>query len=191
MGTGLHRQPKGKKLKAKTSEGKLKPPGNPTKPPPPKRSRVLGPTSIGTAWDSKNYSCSYDAVVTPIYDNWQEHGPRSSENFEQMGKYMIRLARDFQSVQVKTSKLEDARDQVQKILHNDYPDEFLNGAELTDIDDLCSRMFGKNTWRTETIKCLDCPYSEMDYDAFESKITSSAQLRMVRWPSRTRDRRAS
>ncbi|KAJ7433370.1 hypothetical protein B0H11DRAFT_1685288, partial [Mycena galericulata] len=44
------------------------------------------PGPLGLKWDSADYSCSYDAVMTPLYHIWKAHGPRWSEKFNTVNR---------------------------------------------------------------------------------------------------------
>lgn len=103
-----------------------------------------------------NYSCAYDAVFTPMYNVWQDHGPKWTEWFEGMNEYAAELARGFQEYKLKTGTLENACDAVRKMLHVASPVLFPVGPTLTGLDDLTQYIFGTKTWGTEYAKCTRC-----------------------------------
>ncbi|KAJ7652241.1 hypothetical protein B0H17DRAFT_886106, partial [Mycena rosella] len=49
-----------------------------------KRARVDFVTLPGLAWDQVNHSCAYDAVLTPLYNLWQDHGPRWTDKLNEL-----------------------------------------------------------------------------------------------------------
>ncbi|KAJ7936711.1 hypothetical protein B0H13DRAFT_1589380 [Mycena leptocephala] len=132
-----------------------------------KAKTIVKPGPLGLKWDSTDYSCSYDAVMTPLYHIWKAHSPRWSERFNTVSGYLSNLGADFASVKRKTAQIESARDRVRGMLHDNAPALFPYGESLTGIDDLALKLFGNSRWGTETVKCMKCGHSDMECDAFE------------------------
>ncbi|KAJ7929445.1 hypothetical protein B0H13DRAFT_1859657 [Mycena leptocephala] len=111
------------------------------------------------------------SIFTPMFDVWQEHGPKWTHRFEQMNAYGAELAHDFISVQNKTGQLEPARDSVRKMLRRSRPTLFPVGPVLTGLDDLTQAMFGNQFWGTRRVKCTRCDEIIQESPGFEGSQT--------------------
>jgi hypothetical protein len=121
-----------------------------------KKSNTVVTAPTGMEWDNINYSCAYDALFTPMYAIWDEHGPKWTELFKDVGIHLYTLARGFQRFRSGTGKLESARDSVRTILTESQPLLFPVGQSFTGINDLANSMFGGVEWGTKTLKCMKC-----------------------------------
>ncbi|KAJ7655450.1 hypothetical protein B0H17DRAFT_859873, partial [Mycena rosella] len=129
--------------------------------------------------DQVNYSCAYDAVFTPLYNLWQDHGPRWTDRLNELGDYAAELAIGFESFRGNTGTFERARDIVRSQLHKEHPDLFPTGAVVTALDDLTLKIFGSTDWGTSTKKCTKCDvvYEEQSGFCGSQTLTVNSKLR--------------
>ncbi|KAJ7083509.1 hypothetical protein C8R43DRAFT_909494 [Mycena crocata] len=132
----------------------------------------------GLKWDQSDFSCAYDALFSPLYTIWEEHGPRWSELFGETGYYLHELAKGFKSFRSGTGKLETARDHVRQQLHTEAPILFPVGQVLTSIDDLALRMFGEQDWGNTVTKCTRCGAEGEPTAAFPGAMTITYSRRL-------------
>ncbi|KAJ6629663.1 hypothetical protein B0H10DRAFT_1746003, partial [Mycena sp. CBHHK59/15] len=74
-----------------------------------KKAVVSIPPPIATLWDPSNYSCSYDAIFSILYDVWQGHSAKWDEILKASGPYLGALSSGFVEFQRKSGMLEMAR----------------------------------------------------------------------------------
>ncbi|KAJ6603850.1 hypothetical protein B0H10DRAFT_1687060, partial [Mycena sp. CBHHK59/15] len=136
------------------------------------------PAPIGLKWDSQHYSCSYDAIIGPMYTLWEENGPRWTDLFAEHSVFARELGLGFQAVRDKTRKLEVVRTSVRRLLHASSPETFAYGHFLVDIDDLALTMFGQNCWATTQTKCTKCGNVALSDASFPGAITIVTDRRL-------------
>ena len=89
---------------------------------------MTGP--VGLQWDGENYSCSYDALFSILYDIWKDDPRVWSTTFKHINnRFLGSLANGFKKVANKKSTLEQVRDIIRQKLHimsnETYPMEWL------------------------------------------------------------------
>lgn len=100
-----------------------------------------GPDARGTIWDSRNYSCAYDAVYTIMFNIWNQDKGRYSELFSQGTQVMQMLVHGFQQVHAKNTDLNHVRDTVRQALYAQDPRKFPLGEKYTSIDNVFAALF--------------------------------------------------
>lgn len=151
----------------------------PPREPKAKKSKSNMPAPVGSVWDSVNYSCAYDAMVSPVYNVWQDHGAKWSDRFERIGQFAHILAKGFESAHRGTTRLETARDSMRHALRQSFPRLFPLGNYFASIDDLAEKLYGGENWGSSTIKCTKCDRAQDTVPDFSGMhtITYSQRLR--------------
>ncbi|KAJ7133229.1 hypothetical protein C8R44DRAFT_565621, partial [Mycena epipterygia] len=167
-------KPKPKKVK-EGKKGRKRPAAEPAAQPKPKKAKSNVPPPVGTTWDCINYSCAYDAIVSTLYNIWQDDGAKWCTRFKDVGEHAGILAEAFES----GSNLNAARDIMRTSLRLEFPTIFRSGHYLTNIDDLAEKLFGAEAWGSSEIKCTRCDRGEdrvPDFGATRT-ITRSPRLK--------------
>jgi hypothetical protein len=106
--------------------------------------RKYSPT--GLIWDSKNWSCAYDAIFTILYDLWVQNPTKWSKWFSWFSEPLQLLAFGFKEVIKDHISLEQARNDVRNILYEQDQSMFPKGSNGTSIPDLAKYLInGTNT----------------------------------------------
>ncbi|KAJ7694610.1 hypothetical protein B0H17DRAFT_1131910 [Mycena rosella] len=58
-----------------------------------KRTKVECTRLPGLTWDQVNHSCAYDVVFAPLFNLWQDPGPKWSDQLSELGQYTGKLAK--------------------------------------------------------------------------------------------------
>ncbi|KAJ7614587.1 hypothetical protein B0H17DRAFT_1164778 [Mycena rosella] len=66
-------------------EGKKRKPRKPRSDKGKKKVKRMSISLPGLAWDQVDHSCAYDAVFTPLYNIWHDHGPKWTVRFKVLG----------------------------------------------------------------------------------------------------------
>lgn len=117
---------------------------------------VMLQSPIGPRWDSKNYSCAYDAVFSILCYIWSTNPHKWNKIFRGLNPEMALLANGFQKLLSGNITLEDARDRVRTQLHQLDNQKFKWGTHGTAASDLAYMMFKKNNGAEIWSHCNTC-----------------------------------
>ena len=113
---------------------------------------VISGQPVGLVWDSKNWSCAYDALLSIMYNVWVENRLKISAFLQNMGPLASEIANGFN----KKVALETLRDNLRVKLHVDDPIEFPYGHVGTDLYSLVKTVFGKRGSNDTAMICETC-----------------------------------
>ena len=111
---------------------------------------------VGLIWDSHDYSCAYDALFAILGDIWVYNPTMWSREFGTMSTFANHLGMGFQKVSLKKKDLEDARNNVRKMLHQKDPIAFSYGHSGVDISEILVRMFTGKAIGNIVFNCTNC-----------------------------------
>ena len=111
---------------------------------------------VGLIWDSHDHSCVYDALFVILDDIWVYNPTMWSREFGTMSTFANHLGMGFQNVSLKKKNLEDARNNVCKMLHQKDPIAFPYGHSGVDISEILVRMFTGKAIGTIIFNCTNC-----------------------------------
>ncbi|KAJ7187208.1 hypothetical protein C8R46DRAFT_880643, partial [Mycena filopes] len=89
---------------------------------------------VGLIWDSKDYSCAYDATFTILGNLWTESPDTWTVSFGLMSGVLGEYAALLRSVVDGTIPFEGARDFIRRGMNFRRPDHFPYGHNSTSID---------------------------------------------------------
>ena len=95
---------------------------------------------VGLIWDSKNWSCAYDAIFTILCDIWIQNPKKWSKLFNEISMPLQMLAFNYKEVIKGKKTLEKARNKVRNVLYNENKEMFPKGASGTSISDLAKKL---------------------------------------------------
>ena len=166
----------------------LKRKSNETKPVLSKRiqntSHEIDNSPTGYIWDNQNYSCPYDSLFTILYNLWLENSIKWTEIFTGINHYTETLANGFTQVQEETLSLEEARNIVRDLLHQDHSIMFPKGKNSASVGELATILLKDERFNGRSeIYCENCDYIKSDYadnvgycfDLTLQAITSTSQ----------------
>lgn len=129
-----------------------------------KVSRVDCPAHISTVsrpsgliWDSRDYSCAYDALFTILYNMWIDMPNVWSRRFNDISMHLSTLADKFQLVTAKVITLEEARNAVRRKLNHLNSREYPMGPTYTCIATLTYTMMTNERYQPSGMTSLKCP----------------------------------
>ena len=111
----------------------------------------------GFIWDSENYSCAYDSLLTILLSIWSQDPVKWKGNFKDMNKVINVLATGFHHAKMNQGSLESARNKIRHLLHQRMPGLFPYGQVGTAVGDLARHLFRSDTivasaWQ----QCIEC-----------------------------------
>ncbi|KAJ3570418.1 hypothetical protein NP233_g4408 [Leucocoprinus birnbaumii] len=95
----------------------------------------------GLEWDSVNYSCAFDALLTILFNTWAEQPQRFDVEWQTGSDYLHRLLIDFSS-----SGLEVSHQNLRSSLYADFPGTFLRGRVYSDLYSIVDRLVASSTY---------------------------------------------
>ncbi len=115
---------------------------------------------LGTIWDAQNWSCSYDALFTILWNMWREdhHGVASQDNIMQNPCFHT-LVEQFINIEAGYLTLDQARNTVRNKLNAQNAQNFPWGTIGVDMKDLLNAMFKQApnaSLGQETTHCSEC-----------------------------------
>ena len=133
------------------------------------------PAPLGLKWDSENYSCAYDSVLTIFLSIWKQNPSKWKKNFKDMNRVMNVLAGGFHRVNENQGTLESARNKVRHLLHQRSPRTFPYGQVGTPISELIEYLLrSDNIIASAWMRCVEC-------DA-ESNLNDDLQTCVIQCP---------
>ncbi|KAJ7075579.1 hypothetical protein C8R43DRAFT_966316 [Mycena crocata] len=110
---------------------------------------------VGLIWDADNWSCGYDAFLTPLACILREDPQRWSANFtRQSGLLGLWAAR----MQELPAAPEIARDDIRRLLHFSNADAFPVGRRGILIDNLFMALTDRESYGSAVTYCEHCNY---------------------------------
>jgi hypothetical protein len=110
----------------------------------------------GTIWDSENYSCAYDAMLTCLYALWIEGPLLWTAQWQKLCLVMTCLTSKYEEVHNDFITMEQARDEIRLLLNCINPNHFPYGHEGTSITDLTYQLFQNQKLEVTTNSLCIC-----------------------------------
>ncbi|KAJ7732511.1 hypothetical protein B0H16DRAFT_1328687 [Mycena metata] len=108
---------------------------------------------MGLIWDSVNWSCSYDSILTPLGHLWrsdrEKWGPILSGLHPLWNVWCQFMASD-------ANQPEIARNNMRRLLHYADPVKFPLGARCVSLDNLLGAVSSPETYATAILYCEQC-----------------------------------
>ncbi len=128
----------------------------------------------GTIWDAQNWSCSYDALFTIIWNMWTEdHHAIESQDAIMQNINFHTLLEHFKNHEVGYLTLDQARNSVRNKLNAQNAQKFPWGTIGVDMKDLLNAMFKhapNAPLGQETTHCSECSLHNPSFIAIDSNI---------------------
>jgi len=136
---------------------------------PSKRARTVTTNLVaspaGITWDSNNYSCAYDSLLTILYDFWHDNPRAWTRLFKDMNEHLSMLSDRFLALSNSHVSFEQIRDQWRTILHNQNPQRYPRGPVGISVAQLASELFKVDTVVSSSQhNCTCCEYAEDPVD---------------------------
>ncbi|TDL13373.1 hypothetical protein BD410DRAFT_735480, partial [Rickenella mellea] len=112
--------------------------------------------------DSKNYSCSYDALFTILYNIWIQTPTDFYTRIAMRNPFMTHLENLFREMKNNLISPEDARNIIRPSIHNHNPDYFPWGKKGVNMVHL-SELFFKIRAKTIVYKYFKCTSCSSNY----------------------------
>ena len=111
----------------------------------------------GFIWDSENYSCAYDSLMTILFSIWVQDPSEWKKRFKDMNRIMNVLASGFHRASGGQGTMESARNKVRHLLHQRNPNLFPYGQVGIPISEMSEQLLRSDgiiasTW----LRCIDC-----------------------------------
>jgi hypothetical protein len=121
---------------------------------------------LGLQWDSKDHSCSYDALFGILYNIWVQNPDKWYKEFNHINNdYLGILAYGFGKVLEGDASLEVIRNVMRGQLHEIDPQAFPMGANSASVGELAFRMMSSDNVISESqLMCSTCDYAEDEVD---------------------------
>ena len=121
------------------------------------RDEILVPR--GLVWDSENYSCAYDSVLTVLLSIWMQNPSAWKKHFAGMNRTMKMLATGFHRANEEQETLESARNKIRRVLHQRSPTLFPYGQAGTPISEVTEHLLrSDNIIASAWLMCVDCKH---------------------------------
>jgi hypothetical protein len=112
---------------------------------------------VGLSWDSKDWSCAYDAIFTILYDIWIQNPNKWFRIFSLVSKPLEMLVVGFKETARAKTLLKKSRNKVRNMLHSESQEMFPKGATCTSIIDLARKLVnGTGSFCYAKIQCAVC-----------------------------------
>ncbi|KAJ7161114.1 hypothetical protein C8R46DRAFT_905054 [Mycena filopes] len=121
---------------------------------------VAGIAPVGLVWDSRDYSCAYDATFTILANLWTDNPVRWSTLFTQIGECMGQFGRGLHEVMAGSISLERVRDIIRRQMHSSRPEHFPFGPNGTSIDRVAMAVLPAKYYGTGVHLCPICGHTD-------------------------------
>jgi hypothetical protein len=112
---------------------------------------------VGLSWDSKDWSCAYDAIFTILHDIWIQNPNKWFRIFSLVSKPLEMLVVGFKETMRAKTSLKKSRNKVRNMLHSESQEMFPKGATGTSIIDLARKLLnGTESFCYAKIQCAVC-----------------------------------
>jgi hypothetical protein len=110
---------------------------------------------VGLVWDNVNYSCGYDALLTPLLCLWKDNPILWTEKLDMsnhiLGQWALAMTQN-------RDLPEQARDYIRRILHLQDPQNFPLGPQGLLLDALFMAVTGRKAYGSALTFCDNCGY---------------------------------
>ncbi|KAJ7205119.1 hypothetical protein C8J57DRAFT_1100426 [Mycena rebaudengoi] len=113
----------------------------------------------GFIWDSVNFSCAYDSLLTVLWSLWRDDPVTCTESYSRLSSEMNVLVQGFNQIIQGQTTLEVVRDSVREILHLASPQLFPVGHRYAAVSDVAAILLSSRTCTSSTITCDRCGYT--------------------------------
>jgi len=116
----------------------------------------------GLVWDSDNYSCAYDVLLTILYEIWSTDTKAWTRRFKEIKQHHLKsMSACFKKYMNGQASFEKARDTIRHELHSQNPAQFPYGTRGTSVsNNFCPSEFVA----TSSPECTNYEYSEASID---------------------------
>ncbi|KAJ7153845.1 hypothetical protein C8R46DRAFT_897874 [Mycena filopes] len=129
-------------------------------------------------WDSRDYSCGYDATFTILANVWVDDPTRWTTAFGTTSGTLGELAVLLQSVADGLITLENARNTVRRAMNRARPIDFPYGHNSTSIDRIAQRVFPSKCYAVGRQVCEWCGFLDpVSYGMLESYMSVGLSTR--------------
>jgi len=120
----------------------------------------------GLIWDSDNYSCAYDALLTILYEIWSTNTNTWTRQFKKINQHHLKsLSACFKKYMNGQASFETVRDAIRHELHSQSPDQFPYGTRGTSVSALVLIILALQSFVAfSSLECTNCEYSELSVD---------------------------
>jgi len=125
----------------------------------------------GLTWDSRNYSCAFDSIITVLYHVWKESDNTWKNAVGTYSKYMQALFDGFEDVDLGNYSLKRARNSVHTMLNKMNPQIFPFGHRYTDITELSAHIMGYGTCGGAFKICPSCGKKDAGINVYFDQVT--------------------
>ena len=114
-------------------------------------------------WDGKNYSCTYDALFTVLFEIWSSETKLWTRRFKEINKHHLKsMSACFKRYLTGQSSFETARDPVRHELNSPNPAQFPYGTRGTSVAILMSTVLAPDECvAISSPECTSCEYLEL------------------------------
>ena len=110
----------------------------------------------GLTWDSRNYSCAFDAIITILYHVWKQSDDVWRNTVGSYSEYMQTLIDGFEEVKLGNTTLEQTRNRVRLKLNRINSNIFPLGHNYSDITELSAYIMGYGNCGGSYKRCPNC-----------------------------------
>ena len=113
---------------------------------------------VGLVWDSRDYSCGYDATFTVLANIWRENKDQWSDKFSSFSPLLKSLLDGLNDYTRGLISFENVRDAMRAHLHQSDPGGFPYGTVGTSIDRIVQKLITNKTYAIGSQRCTKCGY---------------------------------
>jgi len=128
-------------------------------------------TPTGLTWDSRNYSCAFDSVITVFYNVWKKSNVAWKNSISSYSEHMQVLINGFEDVKLGTYILKWARNSLYTMLNRLNPKKFSLGHRYTDITKLSAHIMGYGNCGGAFKICPLCDKEDAEINVYFDQVT--------------------